>query len=804
MGGRISQSFSDMLRYKCLLDDNTVLLKDGCLMGGFRLYGTDLDSATPAERESVALNLNAALRQLDERCMVHFVSLRGLSDAYPGGEFTQKVTRLIDNERRRFFKQRGNGFETRVYCFLTYQPPVSEIKGIKRLLYGKGGGGITDEQLGEYNMRFQRFSASLSSVFSGEVLSGLPLLGALNACVNSRYSVPESFTELPYALDCTLARDLQPGTDVMIYDNKYVAVISLTTLPDFSRANMLGELNRFPFEQMWVLRFMPLDYAASYKVITNEFKKWSQRKTPLMDQILHMHSGKVDLNAETKAADALSAQQELDAGVVNFGHITNTIVLRDESLERLKERVLEIQSFCSRMAFGTIVEHLNSVEAFVGSLPGHGYENCRKPLVNTLNCSHLVPIGATWGGMEYDECPFYPPNSPCLLQGTARGKQPFRLSLHVGDVGHTLVLGPTGAGKSTLLATMAAQFDRYPSSQLFVFDKGRSMYPLIKAMEDAQYYFLGREDSPALCPLASLDTSSDQVWASEFIENLVTLNGGRVTPAKRRLIQETVRTVAESTKESFERTMTSFCIDLQDNELKDALSVYTADGMYGRYLDGDKSALAYSKATAFELDELMNLGQKVVVPTLLYLFREIEKRLDGRPTLIILDEAWLMLDTPLFASRIKEWLKVLRKANAAVILATQSLTDVVKSAIASSILDSCPTKILLPNSQIGSAEMSKLYKENLQLNSSEMSIISAAVPKREYFYLSPAGRRLFSLELGPCQLAFVGSSGKDDLKTIDELIAKWDKDWVEQWLKLKCPQVLDEWKGIRGDENNGR
>ena len=797
MGAHISQSFSDMLRYKCLLDDSTVLLKDGCLMGGFRLYGSDLDSATPAERETVALNLNAALRTLDERCMVHFVSLRALYGTYPGGEFSQRVTRLIDNERRSFFLERGNGFETRVYCFLTYQPPVSETKGIKRLLYGKGGGGITDEQLGEYNMRFKRLSAALSSVFTGEVLSGLSLLGALNACVNSRYSVPERFTELPYALDSMLARDLKPGTDVMIYDNKYVAVISLTTLPDFSRANMLSELNRVPFEQMWVLRFMPMDYAASYKAITNEFKKWSQRKTPLLDQILHLHSGKVDLNAETKAEDALSAQQELDAGVVNFGNVTNTIVLRDESLERLKERVLEIQNFCSRIAFGTIVEHLNSVEAFIGSLPGHGYENCRKPLVNTLNCSHLVPIGATWSGPEYEECPFYPPNSPCLLQGTARGRQPFRLSLHVGDVGHTLVLGPTGAGKSTLLATIAAQFDRYPSSQTFVFDKGRSMYPLIKAMEDAQYYFLGRDDSPALCPLACLESSSDQVWAAEFLENLVTLNGGKVDPAKRRLIQETVKTVSESTKESCERTMTSFCIDLQDPELKDALSVYTADGMYGRYLDGDKNTLAYSKVTAFELDELMNLGQKVVVPTLLYLFREIEKRLDGRPTLIILDEAWLMLDTPLFASRIKEWLKVLRKANAAVILATQSLTDVVKSAIASSILDSCPTKILLPNSQIGSVEMSRLYKENLQLNSTEMGIIATAVPKQEYFYLSPAGRRLFSLELGPAQLAFVGSSGKDDLKTIDGLIAQYGGDWVEKWLELKCPASLNEWRNLK-------
>ena len=95
----------------------------------------------------------------------------------------------------------------------------------------------------------------------------------------------------------------------------------------------------------------------------------------------------------------------------------------------------------------------------------------------------------------------------------------------------------------------------------------------------------------------------------------------------------------------------------------------------------------------------MALGEKNLIPVLLYLFRHFERSLTGAPALLLLDEAWVMLGHPVFREKIREWLKVLRKANCAVVLATQSLSDAVRSGILDVLLESCPTKILLPNEE---------------------------------------------------------------------------------------------------------
>jgi len=232
-----------------------------------------------------------------------------------------------------------------------------------------------------------------------------------------------------------------------------------------------------------------------------------------------------------------------------------------------------------------------------------------------------------------------------------------------------------------------------------------------------------------------------------------------------------------------------------DKELQAALNTYTMDGTYGRYLDGESSKIRYAKYTGFELEDLMRLGEQVITPTLLYLFHEIEKRLDGRPTLIIIDECWLALSNPLFASQIQEWLVVLRKANAAVILATQSLTQIIDSPVSGIVFESCPTKILLPNPDAKSDAMKDLYTRKLNLNEAEISLIANAERKEEYFLISPNGARLFSLNLGPIALSFTGASGKEDLKAIEALAQEYGKDWPVKWLEKRQVPFLKEWIG---------
>jgi len=220
---------------------------------------------------------------------------------------------------------------------------------------------------------------------------------------------------------------------------------------------------------------------------------------------------------------------------------------------------------------------------------------------------------------------------------------------------------------------------------------------------------------------------------------------------------------------------------VQMREIKDALHHYTVDGPMGQLLDAEKDGLMLGAFQTFEIEQLMNMGERNLVPVLTYLFRRIEKRLTGAPSLIILDEAWLMLSHPVFRDKIREWLKVLRKANCAVLLATQSISDAERSGIIDVLKESCPTKICLPNGAARESGTREFY-ERIGFNERQIEIVATAVPKREYYVASPEGRRLFNMALGPVALSFVGASGKDDLKRIIAL-KKTEANWPVHWLK---------------------
>jgi type IV secretion system protein TrbE len=167
---------------------------------------------------------------------------------------------------------------------------------------------------------------------------------------------------------------------------------------------------------------------------------------------------------------------------------------------------------------------------------------------------------------------------------------------------------------------------------------------------------------------------------------------------------------------------------------------------------------------------------------LAYLFHRIEGRLDGRPTLLIIDEGWLALDDGGFAAQLREWLKTLRKKNAAVIFATQSLSDIDSSAIAPAIVESCPTRIFLPNDRAIEPQITAIY-QRFGLNDRQIEIIARATPKRDYYCQSRRGHRLFELGLGPVALAFCAASSKADHAGIDRVLAEFGRDaFVEAWL----------------------
>ena len=229
-----------------------------------------------------------------------------------------------------------------------------------------------------------------------------------------------------------------------------------------------------------------------------------------------------------------------------------------------------------------------------------------------------------------------------------------------------------------------------------------------------------------------------------------------------------------------ERTLTGLSVLLQSGALKRALQPYCVGGPWGRLLDAEAERLGEADVQAFETEGLIGTGAAPAV--LAYLFHRVEGRLDGSPTLLIVDEGWLALDDPTFGAQLREWLKTLRKKNASVVFATQSLADIEKSAIAPAIIESCPTRLFLPNERAIEPQIMAIYRR-FGLNDRQIEILARATPKRDYYCQSRRGNRLFELGLGEVALAFTAASSKADQAAIADVLAEHGRDgFAAAWL----------------------
>jgi type IV secretion system protein VirB4 len=583
--------------------------------------------------------------------------------------------------------------------------------------------------------------------------------------------------ETPMYLDALLgSQDLVGGISPRLGD-KHLAILALDGLPQESWPAMLAELDSLPLEYRFSSRFICLDQYDAINEINKYRKGWRQQVYRFLDQFFNNPNARANRDALLMAEDAETALTEVQGGYVGAGYLTSCVVLMHEDQEQLKDWSRELRRTIQTLGFGCRIESINALEAWLGTHPGNGYANIRRPLVNTLNLADLLPLASVWTGLPYNPCPLYPPDSRPLAVLMTDKNTPFWFNIHVGDLGHTLIFGPTGAGKSTLLALMAAQFRCYENARIFAFDKGMSLFPLCLGAGGA-HYTIGGADL-AFAPLQRIDTPEEQTWAEEWIASLMEMQEMTVMPNHRNAIHTAMRSLAANPEHL--RSLTAFYHVVQDREIKDALQHYTSQGAMGRLLDADTDALSLSPFMVFELEELMNLGDKNLIPVLTYLFHRIEKALDGSPTILMLDEAWIMLGHPVFRAKIREWLKVMRKANCAVILATQSLSDAKASGILDVLSESCPTKIFLPNIAARQEGQRELYT-GMGLNETQLDIIASSVPKRDYYLVSLQGRRRIQLALGPQTLAFVGASDKESIARIKELsvLRCWQSLWLEE------------------------
>ncbi len=783
-----SASLADFLPWVALVGPGVVLNKDGSFQRTARFRGPDLDSATPAELVAVTSRLNNALRRLGSGWAVFVEAQRTAAQAYPQSRFPDPVSALVDRERREQFREEGAHFESGYYLTLLWMPPPEEAARAEGWLYeGKASTGVDPKELVKsFADRTDRV-LHLVEGFMPEAawLDDAATLTYLHSTVSTRTQrvrVPET----PVYLDALLADEPLTGGLEPMLGAHHLRTLTITGFPTATFPGLLDELNRQAFPYRWSTRAIMLDKTDATKLLSKIRRQWfAKRKSVaaiLKEVMTNEQSVLMDSDASNKAADADMALQELGADHAGIAYVTATVTVWDRDPALAAEKLRLVEKVIQGRDFTCTIEGMNALEAWLGSLPGHVYANVRQPPISTLNLAHLIPLSAVWAGAERDE---HFGDAP-LLYGKTEGSTPFRLSLHVGDVGHSLIVGPTGAGKSVLLALMALQFRRYKGSQIFAFDFGGSIRAAALGMggdwQDlggALHAEEGDGAAVALQPLARIDNAGERAWAAEWLAAMLAGEGMVIDPATKEHLWSALTSLASAPPA--ERTLTGLAVLLQSQELKQALAPYLIGGPWGRLLDAEQERLGEASVQAFETEGL--IGASSAAAVLAYLFHRIEGRLDGSPTMIIIDEGWLVLDSPAFAAQLREWLKTLRKKNASVIFATQSLADIETSAIAPAIIESCPTRIFLPNERAAEPQIARVY-ERFGLNDRQIEILSRATPKRDYYCQSRRGNRLFELGLGDVALAFSAASSKTDQIRIAELVAAHGREgFAAAWLQ---------------------
>lgn len=785
-----------------------MLNKDGAFMSVLQFAGPDLESLSFAATNRISTVFNSAITRLGAGWSLHVSAIRNSADGYIPEDkvfFGDPVSALIDAERRAQFEREGLHFLSRYYLALTWQTPAeSEVSASHLFVETKKG-----VQHDSFESLLKKFEDGINSVagilsqrFKVYPQGERGLLTHYHECLSGK-AHPVNAPEIPAYLDVLLGHhDFIGGLEPAL-DDEQISVVTVLGYPDRTQPEMLEHLHNLAFPLRYTTRYILLDQSESKKMIAKYREKWASSKFSLRDYISgamshgQMRRDRADQFKQTMEQETTLADADASSGAVLFGYFTATVILRHADARTLEERTRMVVNLLNNAGFNAKLETVNAVEAFFGSLPGHTWENVRRPVLNSMNFVDLSPKTSVWAGDK--ECPSplmkldaKDTKAPCLTFAKTSGSTPFRFNLHVGDVGHSLILGPTGAGKSSLLGLLSAQWLRYPKSRVVAFDKGRSLFALTEAVGGQHYDINGEFSQLTFAPLDRIERDSERAFAKDWLEALAIMQGVPVTVAERTVINAAVDGLSNEKG----RSLTDVAHLLQDERLKDAVGVYTGTGKYGDLLDARKDGLDLtSRFITFEMDSLPQgeMGKGITVPVLLYLFHRIEDMLDGSPTMIVLDEAWTLLDNPLFINKIREWLKVLRKKNALVVFATQSLADLIGSPLLPVLQESCPTKVFLPNVEAGSRTLQPMY-EGFGLEDKQIELLQTATPKQDYYIHSPAGHRMVSFAMGSVALAFCAVSDPRDVKRVAELRETYGETWPVRWLQERLPaNIRDGW-----------
>ena len=750
-------------------DEGIIYLKPGALMRSYSFFCPDLGSSSAEEIAGISNRMNELIRRLGSEWSCHFEVMRKRSKKYPVSTFNNQLGHIIDQRRKEVFKNTNPHYENFYFLTFTYNVKPDMVSKGSSLFYKKEKSTNTDyynkQNVYKEIQYFRDITQELVSYISTSIyitpLNNDEVVTYIKSCLTTDWI--KSFAPIyPTFFDSFIThQDLKTGECLKI-GNNYCPMIALRDFPAETYPAMFDILNHAGIEYRWSTRWIGIDKQVSNKLIDKYQKRFNNSRQSWGQAFAAAATGvttdRYDASAVAFEEETNEAKVMLSKDMISFGYYTCCVEVWDEDYDVALDKANYIAKLINSTGFGAKLEKTNSFQAWLGTLPGNNYSNVRKTLLTSGNCAHLIPLSSLWSGDFVNETTyqFFGNAAPLFVGGSYYA--PFFFNLNVGQLFHTAIFGPSRAGKSTFLCLLESQWLKMRNdAQVIVLDKGKTARGVCLASGGS--YIEPGMDGVAFQPLKKLDTPQDILIAAEFIKCCLEEQRVIIDAQKTEKITDTLKHMAE-TKSPHQRDMTTFQQYVQDEEIKIGIQPYTLDGQYGLIFDAQDTNFDVSKFTMFEMGTLMNLGQQCVVPALMHIFSLLESKFakendsNGHPTLLVLDEAWVFLQNKYCAKKLDDWFRTLAKRKVALVIATQDAPSVVKSSIISTILANCQTKIFLPDATANSTISSPAY-QTLGLSESEIYSLTQATMKRDYFYKSTEGARMFQLELDKFQLALL-------------------------------------------------
>jgi type IV secretion system protein VirB4 len=798
---KLQKEFSSLLTYSCLFNEKTVYMKDGGFQAHFKYTARDMDSSTPEMLDGAAHAVMSALNLLEDGWMIETnVISRPIKQRAAQNHFQSIVPAIIDDSRRYYFSQENGFFQSHYYLSITY---VSTSKSASRAMSFL----VNDEnKKSDKNKDYEYFESIIESFLSlFEQITTIhhddtiennsdykienvvrlkerDLVNFLMSCITGKecnYQLPNS----PVFLDSYLStEDFFPGVVPSLGFSK-IKVLTIDDVPEFTTPAILDVLNYLGFSYRWSTRFIALSKESAAFYLKKQKTSWFNKAVGLMG-LLKSNNDPVNNNdaASQQYSQVVDAMNDNELGNARFGFMTMNIVLMNEDDEQLAEAVYQIKKAIEDKYFKVREETINTCSAYLGSLPGHGCYNVRKPLSDSCYVSQVFPTSSVWAGEIENPCDMYPENSPALMQVRTNNSRVHNLNLHVNDVMHTIIAGPTGAGKSTLLQGIIAAHCKYNGSRTIIFDKNHSHREFVLSVGGRCIDALGGVSFSPLKMLNDCEPYSEEYWSElsficGWIEDICKYEGVDITPERSSAIFDAVETLFHSQSD-----LSLDLLTFQEESLRQAFSNFISSAAKN-ILIGDSDPFHDFDVLSIDMTDLLRLSPKIYMPVVKIILRRLERLFtDRRPTIFLIEELKTYLKHEVFNDMLEEYLLTLRKLNVGVLMITQEVRHILGASIGSTILSQCFTKIFLPNHELQTNKTIRDEYEQIGLNEQQIDIIANAIPKRDYYLSSHSGNRLFSLDLDPLSLAFMGISKDEDINEFHKLYKEDDETWIIDWL----------------------